>query len=198
MTDDRALDVRDVPKPQRHPLIFAAYAELSRGEALLLTNDHEPRHLREEFVRELAGSFAWDSLGESADGGWQVRIRKTTRTALPRIVSDTSRLLSGLEDARGGSVWQLDAAARDLDANIIALPAGDAIDTHDGPDLDVLILVLEGSGTLTTEADEISLTPGTLVWLPRRAQRRFEGGPEGLRYFSVHQRKPGLSITAKA
>lgn len=93
-----------------------------------------------------------------------------------------------------GAVWRLTPEERGLDANIIRLPAGDEIARHIGPDIDVLILVLEGSGTLETADGDIPLTADALVWLPPRSQRRFIAGPEGLRYFSVHRRKPPLSI----
>lgn len=197
MPDDLELDVRSIPKPQRHPRIFAAYDELDAGQTFVLINDHEPRHLREEFERELPGAFDWESLGEGADGAWRVRIRRTTRTPLPRVLADTSDLTDP-RPGRGGSVWQLTPAARDLDANVILLPAGDAIDAHDGPDLDVLLHVLDGGGTLGTETGSIPLTPGALVWLPRRSRRRIDAGPEGLRYLSVHRRKPALSIRVGA
>lgn len=101
------------------------------------------------------------------------------------------------ETDASGAVWRLTPAERGLDANIIRLPPGDEIARHTGPDLDVLIHVLEGTGTLETEAGELPLTPGALVWLPPRSQRRFVAGAEGLRYFSVHPRKPGLSISAR-
>ena len=116
---------------------------------------------------------------------------------VPRIVADTAALLAELGADQAGSVWQLTPASRDLDANIIALPPGDEIAAHDGPDLDVLIHVLAGSGTLETAAGKIALATGALVWLPRRSRRRFAAGPEGLRYFTVHHRKPALSISAR-
>lgn len=114
----------------------------------------------------------------------------TART--PRIVGDAFAATGA-----PGSVWKLDPAERGLDANVIALPAGDEIQTHVGPALDVLIVVLEGSGTLETEADAVALAPGGIVWLPAHSRRRFVAGAEGLRYFSVHARKPGLSIRSR-
>ncbi len=192
MTDDHELDVRGVARPDRHPLVFAAYDELEVGRAIRLVNDHEPRHLREEFDRELAGGYEWESLGES-DGAWRVRIVKTAQTPLPRIVVDTT---IAPDPGAAGSVWQLSPPRRDLDANVIALPPGDEIATHRGPALDVLVHVLDGSGTLETEGGVIPLSPGALVWLPPHAQRRFVAGADGLRYLSVHRRKPPLTITA--
>ena len=190
------IDVRAVPPPQRHPMVFDAYAQLAVGETLTVINDHEPRGLREEFERELAGAFSWEPTA-SVDQEYRVRITKRASTALPRVVADTTTLLTSTDPSSGGSIWQLEPGARDLDSNIIALPAGDEIGLHVGPSLDVLILVLEGSGQLQTELEVIELPQGALVWLPRNAHRRFIAGPEGLRYFTVHQRKPTLNITAR-
>lgn len=111
-------------------------------------------------------------------------------SAVPVVVGDTSQL----PVLGGGSAWRLEAAGRGLDANVIDLPAGDEIAAHIGPELDVLIHVLTGSGVLETDTGELALDAGTLVWLPPRSRRRFVAGPGGLRYFSVHARKPGLSI----
>lgn len=107
----------------------------------------------------------------------------------PLLVGDANA-----ETDAAGAVWRLTPEERGLDANIIRLPAGDEIARHLGPDIDVLIHVLEGSGILETDAGEIALATGALVWLPPRSQRRFVAGQDGLRYFSVHRRKPALSI----
>ena len=112
---------------------------------------------------------------------------------LPQIVGDTSELPS----LGGGAAWRLEPDERGLDANIIDLPAGDEIASHIGPDLDVLIHVLAGDGAIETEEGFLALDTGKIVWLPRRSRRRLLAGPNGLRYLSVHQRKPGLSITGR-
>lgn len=129
---------------------------------------------------------------QNADAG-----ELTPAAPLPQLVADTTELLAELGPDQAGSVWQLTPPSRDLDANIIALPPGDAIAAHDGPALDVLIHVLAGSGTLETAADTIALTPGALVWLPRHSRRGFAAGPDGLRYFTVHHRKPTLTISPR-
>lgn len=191
---ERQVDVRDLPVRRRHPVVFEAYQQLMTGQSLIVVNDHEPRGLREEFDREFAGSFSWDVVS-SEDAACRVRITKRASTALPRVVSDTTALMEASNPGTGGSIWQLSPGERDLDANIIALPAHDEIGMHVGPNLDVLILVLDGSGELHTELDVLELDRGALLWLPRKAHRRFVAGPEGLQYFSVHQRKPTLNIT---
>ena len=112
----------------------------------------------------------------------------------PRVVGDA--FTASAADA--GSAWRLEPPERGLDANVIVLPAGDEIRSHTGPELDVLLVVLSGSGTLVTATDAIALEPGGIVWLPARSRRRFIAGDAGLRYFSVHQRKPGLGIRSIA
>lgn len=109
---------------------------------------------------------------------------------IPVVVGD-----AGAGDG-SGAVWRLEPGERTLDANVIHLPAGDGIAEHAGPELDVLIHVIEGGGTLATEGGDIALVPGALVWLPKRSRRAFAAGEEGLRYLSIHQRKPrvGLSL----
>jgi uncharacterized protein (DUF2249 family) len=47
------LDLRDVPPPERHPKIHAAFEDLESGEALEIVNDHEPKPLFYEFQAEV-------------------------------------------------------------------------------------------------------------------------------------------------
>ncbi|MCM0677718.1 DUF2249 domain-containing protein [Micromonospora phytophila] len=188
------LDVRQLRKTDKHPTIFARYAELPTNGSFVLVNDHDPKHLREEFEADHPGSVGWEYLAREPRN-WRVRITKLTSTPLPRTLVDTTGLaeLAGEPDVTG-AVWKLQARERDLDANIIALPPGGVIDEHTGPDLDVLIHVLAGSGQLATEGGVVDLQSGALVWLPRRSRRQFTGGPDGLRYFTVHQRRQALLL----
>jgi len=192
---DFIVDIRELVNQQGHRKVFGAYQDLEIGNSIVVLTHNAPQALRKELDRELAGAFRWEVL-PSEDEHYRVRITKRASTALPRIVTETSSLLDSSEAQTAGSIWQLEPGARDLDSNIISLPAGDEIAMHIGPDLDVLILVLGGSGELETELDTIPLSQGALLWLPRKAQRRFAAGSEGLQYLTVHQRKPTLNITA--
>ena len=114
---------------------------------------------------------------------------------LPRILASTSGMAAAAgEPEVSGAVWKLEVRERDLDSNIIAIPPGSVIDTHAGPDLDVLIHVLGGSGTLSSERGTLDLEPGVLAWLPRRSIRKFSAGPGGLRYLTVHRRRQALVL----
>ena len=72
---DTILDVRDIPPRDRHPQIFELFDSLETDEAFILVNDHEPRPLYYQFVRERDGQFTWDYVQEGPDV-WKVRIAK--------------------------------------------------------------------------------------------------------------------------
>ncbi|MFJ9663509.1 cupin domain-containing protein [Streptomyces sp. NPDC101219] len=112
---------------------------------------------------------------------------------LPRILSDTAAL-AALDDAPGGALWRLAEPGRQLDANVVRIPPGRRVDTHREPELDVLLLVLAGSGTLTAPDGTHVLTSGTLTWLPHGSTRALAADDGGLTYLTVHRRRPGMRI----
>ncbi|HEX5497525.1 MAG TPA: DUF2249 domain-containing protein [Mycobacteriales bacterium] len=188
---DQELDVRPLRKPDKHPAIFRTYDALAVGESFVLVNNHDPVHLREQFDTDHPGGYGWDYLATGPDA-WRIRISKHASTPLPRVVGDTTT--AGGDPDATGAVWKLRMRQRDLDSNIIHLPPDTGIDSHAGPDLDVLLLVTAGTGQLSTELDTVELHPGALVWLPRRSVRRFTAGRDGLSYLTVHQRRRSLVL----
>ena len=196
---DRELDVRPLRKPEKHPTIFRAYDALAVGGSFVLVNSHDPRPLRGEFDTNHPGSHGWEYL-ERGPEVWRVRISKLASTPLPRVLGNTATL-TGDDTTAKGAGWKLRMAERDLDSTIIQLPPQGTIAAHAGPELDVLLVVLAGSGQLTTELNVVDLRPGALVWLPRHAQREFTAGDDGLRYLTVHHRRealPLLPLTSRA
>jgi uncharacterized protein (DUF2249 family)/quercetin dioxygenase-like cupin family protein len=192
-TAEPELDVRGLAKPLKHPAIFSTYDALAPGESFVLVNDHDPRHLHEEFEVEHPGSHGWTYL-HNQPRDWRIRITKLASTPLPRILCDATAVAEGPGDP-AGAAWKLPVRERDLDANIVRIPPGSGIDAHHGPDLDVLLLVLHGSGRLHTELDTVELRAGALAWLPRRSRRAFTAGDQGLAYLTVHQRRQVLPLT---
>lgn len=188
------LDVRGMHKPDKHPTIFATYTALPVNGAFVLINDHDPKHLHEEFEAEHPGSYGWDYLNREIRD-WRIKITKTASTPLPRVLVDTSRIdVDAAPADAAGVVWKLQPRERDLDSTIVVLSAGTEGDAHTGPDLDSLVHVVAGSGTLVTELGTVDLTPGLVLWLPRRSRRQFIAGAEGLQYLSVHQRRRALGL----
>ncbi|MGP5730711.1 DUF2249 domain-containing protein [Arthrobacter rhombi] len=188
------LDLRVLRAPERHPAVFAQYGLLPVAGSLLVVNDHAPEGLHKEFEAEHPGSHDWQNI-LSGPEEWHFRITKLASTPLPRVLLDTHAVAARTgEPGVSGAVWNIQAPERDLDSNIISLEPGGSIDAYTGPELDVLVHVLGGTGTLGTEREDLHLSPGALVWLPRKSRRSFTAGPGGLRYLTVHQRRQSLVL----
>ncbi|MFD4006845.1 cupin domain-containing protein [Brachybacterium paraconglomeratum] len=98
------------------------------------------------------------------------------------------------EQPRRGAVWSIAVPERDLDSNLIRLPAGEEIPAHIGAEVDTLVHVVRGEGVLTTEDGEEPLRAGDVALLPRRTVRGFRAGEDGLEYLTVHRRRRSLTI----
>lgn len=195
------IDVRQIDKPLRHPLIFKRFAELAVGGSFILVNNHDPKHLRQEFERDHPGAYEWTYLDTDGDRRlFRIRIARRTATDVPQVLGNTHDLLKkepsnpDIAATLGGAIWKLASSQRQLDSNIIRLAAHDRIHPHNGPEQDVLLHVLSGSGQVISEGGASDLTEGSLAWLPRRSRRSIIAGADGLSYLSVHTRRPGLSI----
>lgn len=79
MANAQQLDVRDLPPPQRHALIFDTCGKLSVGDEIVLVNDHDPKPLYYQFQAERPGEFGWEYV-ESGPQVWQVRITRNKVT----------------------------------------------------------------------------------------------------------------------
>ncbi|GAA4227243.1 hypothetical protein GCM10022254_14470 [Actinomadura meridiana] len=67
------VDVREIPRGQRHPRIFARFSRLAPGESFALVNNHDPKHLRREFELAHPGAYTWD-YEQSGPDLWRIRI----------------------------------------------------------------------------------------------------------------------------
>lgn len=112
----------------------------------------------------------------------------------PAVLCDLSALAAGAGPEEAGALWRLAESGRQLDANVVRLPPGRRVGTHAEPDLDVLLLVVAGDGTLHTTGGAQPLAPGLLLWLPHGSTRDLAAGPDGLAYLTVHRRRPGMQI----
>jgi uncharacterized protein (DUF2249 family) len=81
------LDVRQIPKPQRHPTILARFDALAEGESFVFVNSHDPIHLREEFARCRPGAYGWRYLETSQDENlWGIRIVRITDPSVTSLL----------------------------------------------------------------------------------------------------------------
>lgn len=74
------LDVREVPRPLRHPMIFAKFDALASGESFQLVNNHDPIPLNRQFESSRPGEASWEYL-ERGPSLFRIRIK---RIAAPR------------------------------------------------------------------------------------------------------------------
>lgn len=130
----------------------------------------------------------------------------TTGEPVVRILTDIRALTSDAPQP-AGTRWKLAEPGRQLDANLVHLPPRQRVDAHTEPDLDVLLLVVAGHGTVgstgATGARQDqnlpqglpqSLADGSLLWLPRGSTRSLTAGEAGMSYLTVHPRRPGMQI----
>ena len=110
------------------------------------------------------------------------------------VLRELADLWDEVEPDRGGALWSLAVRRRQLDANLIRLPADASVAAHVEPDLDVLLFVVEGSGSLTTSTGQQRLTRGAVAWLEHGTERSLAAEGEGLVYLTVHRRRPGLTV----
>jgi len=56
------LDLREIPRNQRHPLIFAKFDALAVGDSMQLLNDHDPVPLNRQFDTHRPGQALWEYI----------------------------------------------------------------------------------------------------------------------------------------
>ena len=90
------------------------------------------------------------------------------------------------EEGRGVA-WT--ARSDDLNVNVVVWPPGAGVDPHVNSERDLLWIVLEGGGVRGDgRAHQVSAGWGRSS--PRAVSARRARGPDGLRYASVHLRRP--------
>ena len=98
-------------------------------------------------------------------------------------------LLSG---SGTGPLWGM--ASTDLNATLLAWRPGHVVPEHLNEELDVLVVVLSGTGTAIIDGEPHDLTAGSALLVPRGTRRQINAGEAGLRYLSVHRRRGPLQI----
>ncbi|WKD36758.1 cupin domain-containing protein [Streptomyces xanthophaeus] len=103
-------------------------------------------------------------------------------------------LVEAAADGQSGALWRLRHKGRQLDANLVRLLPGGQIAVHREPEVDVLLTVVQGGGSLTLDGAEVDVVPGSLTLLPRGSARSLRAGPEGLVFLTAHRRRAGMAI----
>jgi quercetin dioxygenase-like cupin family protein len=91
-----------------------------------------------------------------------------------------------------GPLWG--DATDDLNLTLLAWPPGEGPGEHVNEERDVVLVVLDGSGTVMLDGDAHDVHAGTAVVVQKGARRGLTAGPEGILYLTVHRRRGGLQI----
>ena len=97
----------------------------------------------------------------------------------------------GAADGRA-VLWGL--ASTDLNVNLVQWPAGEGVDAHVNAERDVLLVILAGGGTVTVDDEDIAVTAEQCVLVPSGTTRVVCEGEDGIRYMTVHRRRPPLTL----
>jgi CRP/FNR family transcriptional regulator len=101
------LDARSLPAAQRSAHIFEAFDRLPVGGILELSDETDPRALRNEFAEYRSGRFAWDARNLGS-GRWTVRLERIDeRSDVETFLSHCAPFANGRQE----TIHQLAAVA---------------------------------------------------------------------------------------
>jgi quercetin dioxygenase-like cupin family protein len=94
---------------------------------------------------------------------------------------------------RAGVIWTLDASS-DLNANLVHFGTGQGVEEHVNDEVEVIVVGVSGSGIVTVDREEHTLSAGMLVFIPKGARRSTVSASEDFAYLTVHRRRRPLQI----
>jgi quercetin dioxygenase-like cupin family protein len=102
--------------------------------------------------------------------------------------------LARREGARG-PVWT--AQSDDLNVNLLVFGAGEGIEAHVNTEVDVLLVGIDGAGTVEIDGTAHPLQAGELVTIPKGARRAIRAGSDRFAYLTCHRRRSALLPAAR-
>jgi quercetin dioxygenase-like cupin family protein len=118
-----------------------------------------------------------------------------TPDALRRLGEEAgaSAAVELLSPEEEGPLWGTET--EDLNATLLAWPPDTGPPEHVNTERDALLVVLAGSATVTVNGEATLVEAGQATTIEKGRARRIAAGPEGVRYLSVHVRRPPLQIS---
>lgn len=98
---------------------------------------------------------------------------------------DTLALTTSI--AHDGALWS--TATEQLNVNVLRFRHAEGVPLHLNNEVDVVVVVLSGAGTLTIDDQQHVMQPGRLYVIPRGVQRSIICTAEELVYITCHQRR---------
>ncbi len=187
---------------EEEELLFPRVADTEEARELVVQAllEHQHLHAAAAELRELVARGSADpALGERMrelatllDG----HVRFEERRLFPLIETLLPEALTALGNAAthegSGPVWATES--EELNATLLYWRAGEGPPEHINDERDVLVVVLAGSAIVSTDEDERELAVGEATIIAKGRRRKISAGREGVRYLSVHRRRPPLQI----
>jgi quercetin dioxygenase-like cupin family protein len=82
----------------------------------------------------------------------------------------------------------------ELNVTPLSWKAGSGPPEHVNDERDVLVVVLDGSAILSIDGEERELARGETAIVAKGRRRKITAGRDGVRYLSIHRRRPPLQI----
>ncbi len=100
-----------------------------------------------------------------------------------------------LAEVRGhkGTVWTLEGS-EDLNANLVRFPSGEGVGEHVNKQVDVVMVGIDGSGTVTVDGEKHHLAAKSMVFVPKDARRSVKSESDEFAYLSIHRSRGPLRL----
>lgn len=86
---NEVLDLRPLPPPQRHGLVFATFDALTLNDSFDLINDHDPFPLRNQMDFMRHGEMGWEYV-EQGPEVFRVKITRVAEAKKPKQTAETT------------------------------------------------------------------------------------------------------------
>lgn len=107
---------------------------------------------------------------------------------------DLAALIAGAD--HDGPIWTHTSELFNL--NLLRFRRGDGVPAHRNGAVDVLIVVVAGAGEIGIDGRQHPVAAGSIVLIPRGAERSITAASEQFAYLTCHQRRGGLQPTLPA
>jgi quercetin dioxygenase-like cupin family protein len=191
---------------EEEELLFPRVVEFDEARELLVQAllEHQRLHaLAAQLEQAVTTGGELGGVMRELGGALEAHVRLEERRLFPlieRLLEDVTELQPPLREevevaARNESRGAADGLASDeLNVTALSWKAGYGPPEHVNGERDVLVVVLDGSATLTIDGEEHSLGRGEAAIITKGRKRKITACGDGVRYLSVHRRRPPLQI----
>jgi quercetin dioxygenase-like cupin family protein/hemerythrin superfamily protein len=191
---------------EEEELLFPSVVDLEEARELLVQAllEHQRLHALTARLQQLvtAGGEV-DDVMRKLGRLLEAHVRLEERQLFPLIerllVDVTGLLLPEREEVEAAAPGKSSSAAEgltsdELNVTPLSWKAGSGPPEHVNEERDVLVVVLDGSATLSIDGEERELTRGETAIVGKGRSRKITAGRDGVRYLSIHRRRPPLQI----